>query len=346
MYRFTTKILSFALFMASFCQNIQAQTCITITEPAALTVTGSATSIACNGGTSTITAVGAGGTTPYQYNIGGGAYQNTTTFASLAAGTYTIGVKDANNCTATASVTITQPTALSVNITATENSCTANDDKVLTNGSYAMTANVTGGTSAFTYAWANVTSTAATATATVTANTTYTVTVTDANACTATATKTVTLITAPTVSITGLASAYCKDVTAITLVGTPATGTFTVDAAAATTFDPTTLTAASHSVIYSYTDANGCAGSDTKSVTVNALPAFTLASTNVTCNGAADGTITVTVTSGAQPYEYSKDNGSTYGAATATTTNTFSNLAPAAYKPTVRDTNGCVKKCQ
>ena len=365
MRRFTTKIFGFAMVMAAFCQNIQAQSCITITEPAALTASGTPTAVGCKGAsTGSIAMTGNGGTAPYLYSKDGGTTYlaaGAATFSSLAAGAYTITIKDANNCTATASVTVTEPATLpTVTIAATENSCAANDNQVTAGSTYNMTATGAGGTPngaapLYTYAWSNSLGSTATVAATVSATTTYTVTVTDANSCTATATATATVITGPTVAVTGLAAAYCKDATAVTLTGTPAivapaTGSFKIDGTTATNFDPATLTAASHNVVYTYTDANGCTGSDTKAVVVNALPTFTLASTNVTCNGANDGTITINVTGGATPYEYSKDNGDagTYQtpAVAGATTYQFTALTPRLYKPTVKDNNGCVKKCQ
>ncbi len=54
-------------------------------------------------GSITVTASGSSG---YTYNINGGAYQASNTFSSLAAGTYNMGVKDANGCTKTTSVTV------------------------------------------------------------------------------------------------------------------------------------------------------------------------------------------------------------------------------------------------
>lgn len=51
----------------------------------------------------TVTATGSSG---YTYNINNGAYQASNVFSTLAAGTYTIGVKDLNGCTKMASVTV------------------------------------------------------------------------------------------------------------------------------------------------------------------------------------------------------------------------------------------------
>ena len=76
-------------------------------------------------------------------------------------------------------------------------------------------------------------------------------------------------------------------------------------------------------------------------VRVNPLPSFTLAQTNVTCFSNGNGTITTTTTSGTSPFTYSKDDGANF----LNTTGIFDNLVPATYKIAVKDTNGCVKKC-
>ncbi|MBI5856420.1 MAG: hypothetical protein HZB42_02120 [Sphingobacteriales bacterium] len=50
--------------------------------------------------------VTATGSTGFTYNLNGGAYQASNVFSALAAGTYTVGVKDANGCTRTASAVV------------------------------------------------------------------------------------------------------------------------------------------------------------------------------------------------------------------------------------------------
>ena len=50
--------------------------------------------------------VSASGSTGFTYNINGGAYQASGTFSNLAAGNYTIGVKDGNGCTTTSTATV------------------------------------------------------------------------------------------------------------------------------------------------------------------------------------------------------------------------------------------------
>ncbi|MDR6086492.1 aminopeptidase-like protein [Chryseobacterium sp. SORGH_AS909] len=80
----------------------------TVTQPTALSATVTQTNIACNGGsTGSATIAVTGGTAPYTYSwspSGGTA----ATASGLVAGTYTVTVTDANACTLTKTVTITQ----------------------------------------------------------------------------------------------------------------------------------------------------------------------------------------------------------------------------------------------
>ena len=145
---------------------------VTITQPAAaLTASiSSQSNVNCGGSTGSATATGNNGTSPYTYLWTDGT--TTANISSLAAGTYFVTVTDANSCTATTSVTITQPAAnLSASISSQTNvSCFGGS-----NGSATVTAS--GGTTAYTYLWSN---SATTATINILTSSTYTVTVTDA----------------------------------------------------------------------------------------------------------------------------------------------------------------------
>src|SRR5207249_1302159 len=85
---------------------------VTITQPASAlgSSISSQTNVACFGGsTGSVTVAGSGGTGPYSYAIDGVTFGISGTFNNLAAGPYTVTDKDANGCTTTQPVTITQP---------------------------------------------------------------------------------------------------------------------------------------------------------------------------------------------------------------------------------------------
>src|SRR5690606_17183855 len=86
----------------------------TVTQPTALNVTAaSQTNVACNSGATGAASINTptGGVGPYTYNWtpGNPTGEGTTSVTGLTAGTWTVTVTDANNCTATQNFTITQP---------------------------------------------------------------------------------------------------------------------------------------------------------------------------------------------------------------------------------------------
>jgi Secretion system C-terminal sorting domain len=146
-------------------------------QPVAPTVSASAGTINCFGGTATLTGTASGGAAPFQYSLSGGDFQPGNTFTT-GAGTYTITVRDANLCTATSvPVTITQPAAISASATAGAFACNS--------GTTILTVAATGGTGTLQYS-INGGSFQSENTFSVVAGT-YIVTIRDANLCTITA---------------------------------------------------------------------------------------------------------------------------------------------------------------
>jgi len=148
----------------------------TITQPSALSVTKSQTNVTCHGdnnGSATVDV--SGGTPSYSYSWlpSGGTSASAT---GLAAGDYTCIIKDANNCSKSVDVTITQPDTLIVAISSVTN-VTENGGS---NGS--ATVSVTGGTPPYSYSWSPSGGTSATATGLTAGN--YICLVKDANECT------------------------------------------------------------------------------------------------------------------------------------------------------------------
>ena len=78
---------------------------------------GTVSNVTCNGlsnGSVTVNASGGAGTLTYSWVPAGGT---AATASSLAPGNYTVTVKDANNCSASRTVTITEPAAINANVT-------------------------------------------------------------------------------------------------------------------------------------------------------------------------------------------------------------------------------------
>ena len=197
---------------------------VNITQPAAITSSiVSQTNIACNGGSTgaaTITASGGTGTLTYNWTPGNPTGDGTASVSGLPAGTWTCTITDANSCTKTQSVTITQPSVITSSVSSQTNvSCNGGS-----NGSATITAS--GGTGPYTYSWAPSGGTAATATGLAAGP--YTVTITDANACTKTQSVTITQPAAVAVTATPAGQTICSGgQTSIALSSVPAGSDFT-----------------------------------------------------------------------------------------------------------------------
>ncbi|MBS1594576.1 MAG: fibronectin type III domain-containing protein [Bacteroidetes bacterium] len=157
----------------------------TVTQPAAVTiVTDSVVNAKCNTSSDgSIYVHVTGGTVPYTYLWTPGNTATSSLFFKPA-GTYTLSVTDHNGCTATASNTITAPSAISL---------TTNITNQVQNGTMgAISVTASGGTQPYAYHWTPGGGT--TATISNLTSDLYTVTVTDANGCTATRSDSVRLI--------------------------------------------------------------------------------------------------------------------------------------------------------
>ncbi len=191
--------------------------------------------IACNGGTTSVTISATGGTAPYS---------GTGTF-TVSAGTFTYNVTDANGCLGTKTITITEPTAIVVTATLTS--------AILCNGGTAtVSVSATGGTGAYI------------GTGTFNPNAgTITYTVTDANGCTGSTSITIAQPSVIVVTATETTPIVCNGGTAtVSVSATGGTGLYTGTG----TFNPSAGT-----ITYIVTDANGCAGSAT--ITISEPPA-------------------------------------------------------------------------
>ena len=313
---------------ANLCATTQT---VTITQPAALTASVSATTnVSCNGGSNGHATVTVGGGTPsyiYSWAPGGGTGATAT---GLAAGSYTVTINDANSCSSTKTVTVTQPTALSSTVSSVTNlNCNGG-----TNG--AATVSVSGGTPNYSFSWAPTGGNASSAT--LLAAGSYTVTIEDANSCTITQSVTVTQPAAITSSVSSQNNVDCNGnaTGAVTITASGGTGTLTYSWAPAggTLATATGLTAGTYSC--TITDANFCMRIQTVTITQPAELTTTIsAQTDVICHVGNNGAATILPTGGTAPYTYSW---SPVGGAGATATG----FTVGSYTCTVTDNHGCM----
>lgn len=229
-----------------------------------------------------------------------------------------------NGCTTTATAVVTQPSALQVAVTTTQQVVVGAND-----GS--ATAVPSGGTPAYTYIWST---NQTTATITGLAPGTYTVTIRDANNCTAVQTANVnavncalsTTITSANVSCQGAANGSA----AVNVSGASGTVTYawsnSATTAAVSNLSPGTYTVTT-------TDALLC--SQVQNVAISEPPVLVAnaMATGQTVVGQNNGTASAAPTGGTPPYSYLWSNNQT--------TSSISGLAPGGYTLSLTDFNGC-----
>jgi hypothetical protein len=167
-YTETAGAYSYTVTDANGCSTT---TTVSISEPALLEASSSSSAILCFGGTSTVDVSATGGTLPYS---GTGSYTET-------AGSYSYTVTDANGCSSTTTIAITEPALLTVDAGTDATVYFGYAPMACTN----LSASSTGGTGAIVYTWSNG-YTGAGQNVCPSSSTLYAVTATDANGCSAT----------------------------------------------------------------------------------------------------------------------------------------------------------------
>ncbi|MBN2682870.1 MAG: PKD domain-containing protein [Bacteroidales bacterium] len=305
---------------------------VTVNQPSAVVASISAqTPALCNGQASgTATAAGAGGIAPYTYQWSGGTAPTSQTNTGLAAGTYSVTVYDSNLCPSITSVTITEPTAINITTTATDENCFQCNGAVATS--------VTGGTNPYSYAWSGLAAGQTTPTASNLCSASYTVTVTDGNGCSAQATDVVTNIPAGTATISSFHNVSCNglcdgDATVSIGGGTaPYSYIWSASAGSQTGTNAINLCAGVHSV--SVTDNVGCLVTVSVTITEPLVLTTTSTVTDLNCFNVCEGSIVANPSGGTIPYSYQWDG-------MLITTPSATNLCAGSYTFTVTDNNGC-----
>ena len=300
--------------------------------------TTSVTNVVCrNDRTGTATATPSGGVAPYTYTWNSIPPQFNQTAVGLGAGNYNVTVTDANGCSQSATVTITQP-ALSVEVTATTGTIAC------AGGTTSATASAINGTSPYIYTWSDGQTGAV---ATLGAGT-YTVVATDNLGCADDFDFSIGQPSVLTCSATAVA-ANCADnngtATASATGGTPG---YTYNwSNGQTTAAATGLAQGSYTVTVS--DTNNCTCLAIVDVSAIGAPLMTVSANEDEGNGGPlpidFNTNVITVEGGAMPYSFEWDNDGyvvydiEYSATGATITIYYNDAAE--WSVTITDNTGC-----
>lgn len=313
---------------------------VNVVGGAALAANAVPAATSCSGASDgTITVTPTTGTAPYTFSLDGAAFVPGAapyTFTNLAAGPHTISVTDALGCvTNVINVNIAAGPALAATATGAATSCSGASNGSITvtptNGAAPYTFSLDGGApvaGAAPYTFTNVPAGP------------HTIVVSSGAGCTSS------IINVDVVAGPNLTTTVSKtDV----LCFAGATGSITVTQPTIGnppyeySLDNTTwqlsnvfngLIAGTYTVYYR--EANGCVGSQTIVVAEPPVLSALATSTDVVCNGQANGIISVSSQGGVAPYEYSIDGGTTWQPG-----NVF-NVPAGVYTVTVRDFNGCI----
>ena len=309
---------------------------ITITEPTILVVSqATITNVSCFGGNDGSLSVNvSGATAPYQYSIdGGNTWQNSNTFNTLTAGTYTIDIKDNNNCSDNINITITEPNQVNISTSFTEPSCHGGS-----NGSISL--NVSGATAPYQYSIDGGNTWQTSNTFNALAIGTYTIQIEDANGCNYSTSET---ITQPTqINITTSFNepscfGFSDGAISLNVSGATAPYQYSIDGGitwqTSNTFNA--LVAGTYTI--QIEDNNGCSYSASETITQPTVLVVSQGNvTNVSCFGGNDGSLSVNASGATAPYQYSIDGGTTWQ-----TSNTFNTLTAGTYTIDIKDNNNC-----
>jgi hypothetical protein len=238
------------------------------------------TDINCHGdstGTAIVEIFGNNGPYTITSSVGSG-----DTIENIPAGNYQLTVTDINGKFKNINFTINEPPPLNLSLN-------VSNDSICLGHSTNLNAIATGGTGSITYHWNNSLSNSYSHTVAPSQSTNYTVYVKDTNNCISSvesATVEVNQVTG--VSSSGLNVAYCGNDAAVSLSGSPAGGIFSGPGATSTGFDPSLANIGINQIVYTYSDAYGCQGTDTQTTNVIAPPNIQFNLANAYCANESD----------------------------------------------------------
>jgi hypothetical protein len=307
--------------------------------PCELTVDIDADDPVCGEPNGSATAVPSQGTQPISYQWNTGSDEETIT--ELSNGDYSVTVTDGEGCTATASVTLYSedgPTLNTSGINITDANCNNNDGAI-------TGITVSGGTQNLSYSWENVSGIQVGTSIDLVdvPSGSYSLTVTDANGCTDVAGPfTINDVGGPVIDDDDIVivNESCDQangsISGISVTGGSPSYSYSWYDSGQNLMgtDPDIDQLAEGEYLLEVTDDNGCISqSGPYTITNTPGPTADFTAEEISCHGANDGSIDVSVSGGTLPYDYEWNTGET--------TQDLNNLGPGQYMLTITDENSC-----
>ncbi|SHG56134.1 gliding motility-associated C-terminal domain-containing protein [Flavobacterium micromati] len=347
-------ILSWDVYVRDANGCLTPVTTVTIINDGTPNVTATVTNqCTASGSTFQIEASATGGLAPYTYTINTGVAPSPANTFTVAAGTYTITVRDANGCTATTTITVNQRLTAVAAVTK-DITCSAPAEATIR-------VNISGGFAPFTYRVRTVPGTYSGGqiaftgnsfiyTAAGTTGASYEFEITDANGCVRLTNTVNTNTITPVAATAAKVDPTCNGFTdgSIRLTATAGVAPFTYSISGVSGLGSSNVFGGLAAGSYNYIvrDAKGCDATGTIVLVDPAPIAATISPNPIQCNGNVPGSIDVTINSGGvAPFTYSILNNAftqiaTSGAIPATTFN-FAGLGFGDYYIRIIDANGC-----
>lgn len=298
---------------------------ITIEQPAALSVVADGTNLSCfESADGTVTAVVSGGTGPYVYSWSNGS--NNESITALPVGNYSVTVTDANFCSAVATQTLVQPTAVEATTTISNSPCNA------ASGSILITPSGGSGTG-YGYSWSHNVSLNSALAANLAAGT-YIVTITDGDGCSTTLSENINNTNGPTATLTSQdVTCFSANDGAASVVASSPTSTVSIlwTPGNSTSFNLTGLSAGSYSGFVA--DTNGCFTVVSADITEPNQILASTAVTSIKCFGDNTGKVVATAIGGLGPLSLNWS--------TSAVGDSIVNISAGLYSLTVTDSVGC-----
>lgn len=285
----------------------------------------------CNGAASgSISLDATGGTPGYEYSLDNMTFQSLPTFEDLEGGDYTAYVQDANSCVTTYLFSIEEPSELTAAIDMqTDPSCEGNDD-----GALSVLAD--GGIPPYSYSLDGVNFQDDNLFTNLTTDD-YQIVIQDANNCESIVNASLTAPEAVSLILDDQQNIDCPGEAsgAFSVSANGGTGTlsYTLDGDTVADGNFDNLPAGEYTVMV--TDQNNCSSS--LLITIEepaALAIDQLTQSDVSCNGDADASLSISATGGNGPYSYNLEG-------TQNTSGQFDALAAGDYSLTITDANNC-----